>query len=340
MKHYKILIKLLFGVIPLFVLFGLFGWHGCTSEGRDSGGTIWGTIRAANNPDRGVSNALISLDDRNIFAVTSGTGYFSIMGVPRGQYNVKITKFGHEIFRGSAFIDRGLTVNSPDNQQYRFSEYSYMVQFPTAGPGDKMLAATLLDTDGKPIVGAEVDLIYRELGNFFVTDSDIAGSFYFEGIPEKPDLMLIDAEGFKPAVFSSETIESFMNAGSQGALVNLIPLERDLPSESSTSGKVAGTIHDSSENLVAGIKVALIPYSTEINPIDSVARVRTTNGNGKFEFANLEPAEYIVWAGGPNHFPLEKKVKLSAGESITIDLVLQEATNREMHPIFKGWMMQ
>ena len=340
MKREKIFIKLLFGIIPLFILFGLLGGHGCTSDGRDSGGTIWGTVRSANNPDRGVSNTFVSLDDRNIFAVTTGTGYFSIMGVPVGQYNVTITKYGHEIFKGSAVIDRGLALNPPDGTQNRFGGFSYMVEFPAAGPGDKTLAATLLDPDDKPIVGAEIDLIYQSLGNFFVADSDVAGSYYFENIPENPDLMIIDAEGFVPAAFGTEQIAAFMEADDQGALVNLIPLERDEPSSNETAGKITGTIRDSSENFVTGVKVALIPYSEETKQIDSIARIRTTSDGGAFDFSDIDPGEYVIWAGGPNHFPIEKRITLTAGGTITVDLELQEATNRETHPIFKGWQMQ
>ena len=334
MKIRNILIKCLSGIIPL-MLIGclLLGPGGCASDGRDSGGTIWGTMRSAINPDRGVSNAFVSLDGKNIFALTAGNGYFSIMGVPEGNYDVTITKYGQELYKGSTSINRSMAFTDPSPA--RFNDFSTMVQFQDAVPGDKTLAATILDPEGKPVTGAEIDLIYKNPNAFYVADTDIGGSFYFENIQPDPDLLIIEAEGFKPAIFGTGVINSFVENGSQGALVNLIPIEKEAPS-SIDFGKVHGTVHDNSGSLAGGMKVALIPIKTDINPVDSIARIITTSDIGEYTFLGVDPGDYIVWVGGPNHFATERKITLEPNGDVKVDVTLKEASNRDINPIFSG----
>lgn len=305
---------------------------GCNqSEGRNIGGTIWGNTRSANNPDRGIGNALLSINNSDIFAVTKDDGYFSITGIPEGDYDLTLTKFGFEIFSGSASINRPLLGAG----QSRLANVVTLFEFPSGIIGTENLAGTLVDENSEPIVNAEVDLIYTQDGYFHVTDTDVAGSFYFTDLMPTPDLLIIDADGFKPVIFTYDEIMIAMLEGAEGAQVNVIPLTKDGAEDSVDVGAVTGTILDATGNILSGIKVALYPDDSETNPIFTSARITETDDEGRFTFTDIETGDYIVWAGHPNYFPDEEKVLIEKDIETTVVINVEAATELEVHPFFR-----
>ncbi len=305
---------------------------GCNqSEGRNIGGTIWGNTRAANNPDRGIGNVLLSVDNTNIFAITKNDGYFSITGIPEGDYDLTLTKFGFEIYSGPTSVIRDLA----GIEQSRTANIVTLFEFPSGLIGTENLAGTLVNTDGEPIVNAEVDLIFRQDGYFHVTETDHAGSFYFTDLMPNPDLLIIEADGYRNVIFDYDEIMIAMSHGIDGALVNVIPLAMDEPEESADIGAVSGTVLDSTGNVLTGIKVAIYPDDTEINPIRKNARIIETDETGGFEFKDIEAGDYIVWAGHPNYFPAEVKVTIEKDAEKTVVINVDDATETEVHPYFK-----
>lgn len=314
----------------------IFNIAGCTmSDGRDFGGTIWGTTSSAN--DQAVGNAMISLNGSDIFAVTKSDGYFSIKGIPEGSYELTLSKFGYELFNGNTSINRGL-MNLPKDKT-RLADAVTLFDFPSGMPGDEFLACTILDADSNPVVGAEIDLVYSEAGFFYVTQTDQAGSFYIENLLPNADLLMIDAVGFKPAVFGFEDIFAFMSNGTDGALVNLIPLEKDVVEDTVPSGSVTGTVVDSDSKILSGISVALIMHYPDKPAIMSSAKIVETDSEGKFKFDDVEPGEYMVWVGHPNYFPDDKSVTVEADVVRTVDFVLDEASDGVIHPYLRPGLL-
>lgn len=305
---------------------------GCNqSEGRNIGGTIWGNTRSANNPDRGIGNALLSVDNNNIFAITKDDGYFSITGIPEGDYDLTLTKYGFEIFSGSTTVNRNLA----GIDQTRFANVVTLFEFPSGLIGTENLAGTLVNTDSEPIVNAEIDLIFSQDGYFHVTETDHAGSFYFNNLMPNPDLLIIEADGYKPAIFHYDEIMIAMMHGIDGALVNVIPLAKDEPEESEDVGTISGTVIDSTGNVLSGIKIAIYPDDPETNPILTTARIIESDETGGFEFNDIETGDYIVWAGHPNYFPAQVEVTIEKDEDKTIVIHVEDATETEVHPFFK-----
>ncbi|MCD6217597.1 carboxypeptidase regulatory-like domain-containing protein [bacterium] len=311
---------------------------GCNqSEGRNIGGTIWGNTRSANNPDRGIGNAMLSVDNTNIFAITKNDGYFSITGIPEGDYGLTITKCGFEVFSGSTSVIRDLAgIDQSQGMQARVANVVTLFEFPSGIIGTENLAGTLVNTDGEPIENAEVDLIFRQDGYFHVTETDHAGSFYFNDLMPNPDLLIIEEDGYKPVIFSYDEIMVAMSHGINGALVNVIPMAKDEPEESADIGTVSGTVLDSTGNVLSGIKVAIYPDDTEANPIRKNARITESDETGGFEFKDIETGDYIVWAGHPNYFPEEVSVTVEKDVDKTIVISVEDATETKVHPYFKG----
>lgn len=310
---------------------------GChQSEGRNIGGTIWGNTRAANNPDRGIGNALLSVDAKNIFAITKNDGYFSITGIPDGDYDLTLTKFGFEIFSGTTTVNRDLAgIDQVRGMQTRNANVVILFEFPSGIIGTENLAGTLVNADGEPIVNAEIDLIFRPDGYFHVTETDHAGSFYFTDLMPNPDLLIIEADGYKPAIFAYDEIMVAMTHGIDGALVNVIPLAQDEPEESADIGAVSGTVLDIAGNVLSGIKVAIYPDDSETAPILTTARITESDEAGRFEFKDIEIGDYIVWAGHPNYFPAQVEVTIEKDADITIVIDVEDATETEVHPFFR-----
>jgi hypothetical protein len=324
-------------ILLLFALMAVTLLISCTrSEGRDIGSKIWGNARSVNPPaDQGIGNSMICIDDVNIFAVTKSDGYFSISGIPDGNIQLSLWKYGYEIFKGSVSVNRDTTRGVMDFMpRNMFAQFAF--EFPQGETGDESLAATILDSENQPVVGAEIDLVYLACGYFFVTQTDSSGSFYLiETLPPDPDLLIIDAKGFKPAIFEHDDIVTLMDAGIDGAIVNLIPIERDTVTEGAPKCSVSGVISDESEQTLLGIKVALIPVEEDKNPVESIARITETDGQGKYTFEDIVPGDYIVWAGHPDFFPNEVKVTLEDGNNKTVNMTLEDESNQVLHPYFR-----
>jgi hypothetical protein len=332
MKTIKNILPSVMRVSLLAVILLIFNVAGCTmSDGRDFGGTIWGTTSSAN--DKAVGNAMISLNGSDIFAVTKSDGYFSIKGIPEGNYELTLSKFGYELFKGNTSVSHGLMNLSKGDA--RVADAVTLFDFPSGVPGDQFLGCTILDENDDPVVGAEIDLIYTEAGFFYVTQTDQAGSFYFEDILPNADLLIIDAVGFKPAVFNFEDINTFMSNGTDGALVNLIPLEKDVVEDTVPVGSVAGTVVDRENKILPGISVALVTYDPDKPAIMSPAKIVETDNEGKFTFDGVEPGEYFVWVGHPNYFPDDKPVTVEADIEKSVNFTLDEATDEVIHPYLR-----
>ena len=310
---------------------------GCNkSEGRNIGGTIWGNTRSTNNPDRGIGNVMLSVDNTNIFAITKNDGYFSITGIPEGDYNLTLTKLGFEIFSGPTSVIRDLVgIDQSRGVQSRFANIVTLFEFPSGIIGTENLAGTLVNADGEPIENAEIDLIFGQDGYFHVTETDHAGSFYFTDLMPNPDMLIIEADGYKPVIFGFDEIMIAMSHGIDGALVNVIPLAKDEPEEAADIGSVSGTVLDAAGNILSGIKVAIYPDDPETNPILTSARITESNDKGMFEFKDIETGNYIVWAGHPNYFPEEVSVTVEIDSVQTVVINVEDATETEVHPFFK-----
>jgi hypothetical protein len=336
MKTIKNILPSLMRVSFLAAILLIFNIAGCTmSDGRDFGGTIWGTTSSAN--DTAIGNAMISLNGSDIFAVTKSDGYFSIKGIPEGSYDLTLSKFGYELFKGNTSVARGLANLSKGKT--RIADAVTLFDFPSGIQGNEFLASTILDENSNPVVGAEIDLIYTEAGFFYVTQTDQAGSFYFEDILPNADLLMIDAVGFKPAVFAFEDILAFMSNGTEGALVNLIPLEKDILEDTVPVGSVSGTVVDRDSKILPGISVALVLYDPEKPAIMSPAKIVETDSEGKFRFDGIEPGEYMVWVGHPNYFPDDKPVTVETDVEKTVDFVLDDATDGVIHPYLRAGLV-
>jgi hypothetical protein len=220
-------------------------------------------------------------------------------------------------------------------EQSRTVNIVTLFEFPSGLIGTENLAGTLVNTDGEPIENAEVDLIFRQDGYFHVTETDHAGSFYFTDLMPNPDLLIIEADGYRNLVFTSDDIMTAMSHGIDGALVNVIALSKDEPSEFRDIGTISGTVLDAAGNILSGIKVAIYDDMNKLHPIRKCQRITESNDEGWFEFKDIETGGYIVWAGHPNYFPAEVGVTVEKDADKTIVINVEDATETEVHPYFK-----
>ena len=308
---------------------------GCTtSEGRNIGGTIWGNTRSANNPDRGIGNAMISFDGSNIFAITREDGYFSVTGIPEGNYALSLTKYGEEIFTGSTTVARTLTGTNQNAGMLRSSQFVLLFEFPSGIPGIDTFSGTIIDENDEPVPGAEIDLIYKTGGYFHVTETDQAGSFYFNDIVPLADLLIIDADGFVPVKFDMEQIAVGMMHGTEGSQFNIVQLTKEKPASPPSTGSITGVVTDSSGNMLSGITVARFIDDPEIEPIMSNLTIVETDETGRYHFENIDTGDYVIWVGHTNYFPDQITVTVVENLITTVNVILDEATETKIHPFF------
>jgi len=324
------------GILIIILLIAMIIYiTGCTtSEGRNIGGTIWGNSRSANNPDRGIGNGMLSFDGSNIFAITKSDGYFSVTGIPEGNYTLSLTKYGEEIFTGSTSVVRTVTETEQRMAMSRSSEFVLLFEFPKGTPGLDNFSGTIIDENDEPVVGAEIDLIYKTDGYFNVTETDHAGSFYFTDIMPFADLLIIDADGYVPLKFDMEQIAAGMLHGTAGAQFNIVRLMRDEPISPASAGTITGVVTDQSGNALPGITVARFIDDPEIDPIMSNATILETDETGKYTFENIDAGDYVIWVGHPNYFPDQKSVTVEENTVKTLNITLDAATETKTHPFF------
>ena len=187
---------------------------------------------------------------------------------------------------------------------------------PTSGTG--WISGTVLDEDGKPIAGADVQVMREKSSEKWTAKSDAKGNYGVRGVPPGPASVMIRAKGRIPV----SKVVTVPVTGVVGADAKLRPGVR-----------FAGVVKDVRDAVVGGVKLLAFRQREDNSngfsfSFGSFGGSGESKGDGSYEVDGLEPGEQFTLRLVHPHFKPLDLPGLSAeagGGHDHLDAILEDA---------------
>lgn len=201
---------------------------------------------------------------------TNSRGYFEVVNLPLGDYEVCITKYGY----------RDYEMRNP--LRLRTGDYDLgtirLERTGSSSPSARTLTGRVTDEDGYFVQGAEVYLIDSE-GEEIKTKTDARGFYTFRDIAAKTYTIGVNASGYElleridfVKIISTDTEKE----------INLM-----VKTESRRGYDVYGRVVDENRGYIEGVEVSLIDGNTRIKKV-------LTDSLGYYEFKYVPDGRYTI----------------------------------------------
>ena len=321
--------KLLWGLIATLAL-------GCAGQGGDGAGSIIvGQPIGGSGENQALPYARVSLNARDIFAVSDASGEYNIPGVPNGTYTLRVAKWNTPLLTTPVTIAPGSQPNVDLGlHQGAATLHTVTLTWPTLSAGNLSLGGRVLDKDGNGINEVEVLVVYpsgafaRTVTSFNTDTPPAAGYFTLHNLPANPVRLIIGQDGLRPDVVETPfDVLTPVTDGFNTGDVTLLPIV-----DPASAAMPQVIVRDSSNKLLPGIPVAISLIEPGKDPIDRFGIGGVTGADGSWTFVGVPGGHsYQIWAGSGDYLPETTMVDLAAGESRTITLTLTKATG-QVHP--------
>lgn len=246
---------------------------GTTGEGKYK---VYGRV-LDDRDDAYISNARVVLvDDYEDIAYTGYTdsrGYFDVTGLPLGDFEVSVTKYGYKDYEMRDLLR--LRIGDYDLGNIRM-ERTGAVSSPSTR--DRALTGRVKDEDGYYLQDAEVYLI-DSAGEEIKTKTDARGYYTFLDIAAKTYTIGVNAVGYELL----ERIDFVRIASDDGEReVNLV-----VKRENRRGHDVYGRVVDENRDYLEDVEVSLIDGNTRIKRV-------LTDAKGYYEFRYVSDGRYAL----------------------------------------------
>lgn len=211
-------------------------------------------------------------DDITYEGYTDNRGYFDVINLPLGDYEVSVTKYGYRDYEMRNLLR--LRVGDYDLGTIRLERTGGAVSSPAA----RTLTGRVTDEDGHFVQGEEVYLI-DSAGEEIKTKTDARGYYTFADLAAKTYTIGVNATGYE--LLERIDYVKIISAGDE-KVVNLI-----VKRESRTGYDVYGSVVDENRDYLAGVEVSLIDGNTRIKRV-------TTDAKGYYEMRYVPDGRYTL----------------------------------------------
>lgn len=236
--------------------------------------SVYGTVLDEDD-DSYISDArVVLIDDYDGIAYTGYTnsrGKFDISGVPLGNYEIRVTKYGYRDYEESNFQ---LRVGNNDLGTIRLRSTGSSSRYSS----ERVITGRVTDEDGYFVQGAEVYLIDED-GEEIKTTTDARGYYTFRDVETGTYTIGVNASGYELL----ERIDYVRVLSTDDEKeVNLM-----VKTESRTGYDVYGRVVDEDGEYLEGVEVSLIDGNTRIKRV-------TTDSRGYYEFRYVPNGRYTI----------------------------------------------
>lgn len=255
-------------------------------------GTISGTVVNAGT-GLPIAGAMFDLGG-GLSGVSSATGQFAILNVPRGNYTATLSATG--------YVSQAYTIAFPAGATGNLGALALYAVSSNTAPTSLTLNGLVVDGVSRaPIAGASVTLV--ETGATVTSGAD--GKFVFSGITLTSFTLTTTASGYQPSTLAV-SVSAF---GQAEITVALAP-----PGTGATTSTLQGTVRDAQSGAsIAGARVS----------IDSTTLSAVADANGQYTLSGIDQLHFSVTASAVGYQQASAPVDLSAAGSYTLDPVLQ-----------------
>jgi len=210
-------------------------------------------------------------------------GRFRLEGLPAGKYHL----FAGGIYRSPYGMLGGGTCVEVDGIQ---GIEDVAVRAYSLGLGEHTIAGHVSDAEGTPVVGAQIDLVVELPSKLYYVHSDENGQFFIDGLSPGKFPLLVTAAGYAQSlVYPVPLDEPDLAITLQRNVVirgHVLELDSGRPVPGAT---VTIATHDRPDHTVPSDISYLADRFDGVRQDVVGMESATTDGNGVFELANIEP---------------------------------------------------
>ncbi|MFW5784788.1 MAG: TonB-dependent receptor domain-containing protein [Chitinispirillaceae bacterium] len=256
-----------------------------------------------------LTDGAVLLDGTSFRTTADSAGCFQLQSIPRGSYNLVITKNGYSPFvisniESDTTLEVTLSNDTTDMADFR-SKYAYEKK--------PELKGNLVDSDGFPIQGASImenDSVLAKSGH--------DGAFTVGNLEQRTYNLQISAKGYQtpPTV----SIDILPGENSSGPIV----LSRSENARVKT-GRIFGSVSDKATELpIAGTSVSVENTKVEVY----------TDLDGVYRISGLKPGFYkLVFQSRGYGTAQSEALQIEAGSTVRSDIALTEEDVEELERV-------
>jgi protocatechuate 3,4-dioxygenase beta subunit len=259
-----------------------------------SGGVLAGTVTDTNGTAV-VSATVKVLQNSSVIgtATTGSQGTYRISSLPVGTYVVQFSKSGFTTAQVS-----GVEITAG-------ASTTVDAQLTTSGSGLGTLSGLVVDSLGRPVQGAVVEL--SGASGDLTTTTDADGTFQFANLtPATNYTLTVTASGYVTDARRNVVVTANEDANVRVELVQ----------DSTSGGSLSGFVRSQSGAAIAGATVRIVAGP-------AVGQTRTTSSTGQFSFAGLPGGAYTIEVRSVNFRPARLTVNVRVGGGAFVTVTLQ-----------------